>query len=244
MAKTVLITGGAQRIGAVITRRCHELGMNVIIHYHKSHEAALSLCQQLNQVRSNSAAMVQGDISQIADCQRIIASAVTTWQGLDVLINNASSFYPTKIGEVTETQWQDLLGSNVKGPFFLAQAAKPYLEAVSGNIINITDIHADRPLKNYPVYCIAKAGLVMLTKSLAREFGPNVRVNAVSPGVILWPNEENAVSADTQDYIINRTCLKRQGSPKDIADTIVFLLEQNYMTGQVIAVDGGRSIRD
>jgi pteridine reductase len=242
--KVALITGAAKRIGAVIAQHLHNAGMNIVIHYHHSKPEADLLCSQFNNLRSNSAHAVSGDIASTDDCQRIISEAQAQWGRLDALINNASSFYPTRVGETNETQWHDLIGSNLKGPFFLSQAAKPFLLESQGNIINITDIHGDRPLKRYPVYSLAKAGLIMLTKSLARELGPHIRVNAVSPGVILWPNEENAVSDSVQDYIVNRTCLKRKGSPEDIAETVHFLLNQGYITGQTIAVDGGRSVRD
>ena len=165
------------------------------------------------------------------------------WGHLDVLINNASSFYPTAIGTVTEAQWEDLLGSNLKAPFFLAQAAAPALRAQRGCIVNIVDIHADRPLKSYPVYSIAKAGLVMLTKTLARELGPEVRVNAVAPGAILWPEQANELDQAAKDEIIERTALKRQGHPLDVARAVRFLIrDAGYMSGQVLTVDGGRSL--
>ncbi len=244
MKKVALVTGAAKRIGAVIAEKIHAEGFNVIIHYHHSEREALVLTQRLNQQRDHSAVAIQGDIKTSLTCKEIIKTAYQEWQRLDILINNASSFYPTPMGEVNDEQWDDLMGSNLKGPFFLSQAAAPYLQKNSGVIVNIVDIHADRPLKNYPVYCMAKAGLTMLTKALARELAPEIRVNAVAPGVILWPNQQNTINEAIKDHIIDRTCLKRQGLPQDIAETILFLIKQNYMTGQVIAVDGGRSIKD
>ncbi len=243
MNKVVLITGAAKRIGAVITRLLHESGMNVVLHYHHSEAEAFELCKHLNDSRPNSAKVFQADIKEIDACQHLIDQAQKVWGRLDVLVNNASSFYPTPLEQVSENDWEDLVGSNLKGPFFLCQAAATHLVSSKGNIVNIVDIHADKPLKNYPVYCIAKAGLVMLTKSLARELGPSIRVNGVAPGAILWPNEQSSVSAETQQYIINQTLLKRQGNPQDIAETVLFLIKQSYITGQIIAVDGGRSIR-
>ena len=244
MKKVALITGAARRIGAVIAKTLHHEGINVAVHYHHSKEEAYQVCNALNNIRSNSAIPIEGDIKNPQACQEIITKAFEAWGALDILINNASSFYPTPFEEAKESQWEDLIGSNLKGPFFLSQAAAPHLLTSQGNIINLVDIHADKPLKNYPIYSIAKAGLVMLTKSLARELGPAIRVNAVAPGVILWPDEVNALSEQTQNYIISRTCLKRKGRPEDIAETVLFLIRQNYITGQVIAVDGGRSIRD
>lgn len=244
MNKVALITGGAKRIGAVLVQRFHQAGFNTIIHYHHSIEEANLLANKLNEQRDASAIAIKADIRQPSCCQILIEQAFNAWGRLDVLINNASSFYPTPIGQIREETWEDLLGSNLKGPFFLSQAACSFLANTQGNIINITDIHADRPLKNYSVYSIAKAGLAMLTKSMARELAPLVRVNAVAPGVTLWPENDNELSALAKTHLIERTCLKRKGSPDDIADTALFLAEQKYITGQVIVVDGGRSIRD
>ncbi len=241
--RVVLITGAAKRLGAVIAKQLHEQGFKVVIHYHHSKKEAEDACNSFNTIRKDSAAIVHGNIDDIANCQRIIQEAYNIFEQLDALINNASSFYPTPVGSVNLKQWDDLLGSNLKGPFFLSQAAAPFLKRANGNIINITDIHGERPLKNYPVYSIAKAGLIMLTKSLARELGPSIRVNAIAPGPILWPNEKTLLSDTAKEHIIEKTCLKRKGTPQDIAQTVLFLLEQGYITGQVIAVDGGRTIK-
>lgn len=236
-----MITGAARRIGAQIARTLQAEGMNVIIHYRKAADEAQALVDELNALRANSAASVQADLLIMDQLQQSVAQAHAVWGRLDALINNASSFYPTAIGQISETQWDDLLGSNLKAPLFLAQAAAAYLRDTQGCIVNIADIHALRPLKGYPVYCAAKAGLVMLTQSLARELGPQVRVNAVAPGAILWPeSEQNTVA---HELIIERTALKREGSPQDIADTVRFLVaDAPYITGQIIPVDGGRTL--
>lgn len=232
----VLVTGAAKRIGAAIADFLHRQGMNVCVHYHHSERKAHSLCAKFNTKRENSAIALQANLNVVKECTSLINTLHTKWGKLDGLINNASSFYPTPIQKATEEQWEDLIGSNVKAPFFLSQAAAPFLKQTQGCIVNIADIHADKPLKNYPIYCIAKAGLVMLTKSLARELGPEIRVNAVAPGLILWPEDQNEVKKDLQQQIIAKTLLKRQGKPQDIAQTVYFLLEQPYITGQVIAV--------
>ncbi|MEO6697314.1 MAG: pteridine reductase, partial [Gammaproteobacteria bacterium] len=193
-----------------------------------------------NTLREGSVALLQGDLLDIAKLPKLVQQAIAVWGRLDVLINNASTFYPTPVGEVTEAQWDDLMGSNLKAPFFLAQAAAPALTAQQGCIINMADIHAERPLKGYPVYSAAKAGLVMLTKALARELGPAVRVNAVAPGPVLWPAN---MDEQTKQHIESRTALKRAGHPSDVARAILFLIrDAGYITGQVIAVDGGRSV--
>ena len=239
--KVVLITGAAHRVGATIARHLHGLGMNIIVHYRNSRSAAEDLKSELQAIRSNSIYIIQGDLLDIPTLPELVKAAYN-WQGrLDVLVNNASSFYPTPVGEVSETHWDDLLGSNLKAPFFLAQAAETYLRRQHGCIVNIVDIHAERPLKGYAVYSIAKAGLVMLTKTLARELAPDIRVNAVAPGAILWP--EHGASDKTRAQIIAHTALKRQGDPHDVACAVAFLVrEAGYMTGQVLTVDGGRSL--
>lgn len=241
--KVALITGAAQRIGAVIAALLHENGMNVVIHYRDSKQAAEALCTQLNQARPDSAITLQSDLNVTQTFPDLINKAQQHWGRLDALVNNASSFYPTPLGTMTEDNWEDLMASNVKAPLFLSQLAAPFLKIQQGCIINITDIHAQRPLKNYTIYCIAKAGLVMLTKSLAKELGPDIRVNAVAPGAILWPSEGNEVSDDIAQKILQSTCLKRQGTPEDIAKTVLFLIKDAaYITGQIIAVDGGRML--
>ena len=239
--KVVLITGAARRIGAETARILHAHGMNIVIHYRKTRSEALALQTELNDIRSDSVIIVQADLSKSKAIPPLIQQCIETFGRLDVLINNASSFYPTPIGTVTEDNWDDLLSSNLKAPFFLSQAAAPALRKTKGCIVSIIDIHADRPLKEHTVYCMAKSGLVMMTKSLARELGPEIRVNAVSPGAIMWP--ENDLDELTKQRILSRTTLKREGSPTDIANTILFLISQSpYITGQVISVDGGRSL--
>ena len=239
--KTALITGGAKRIGAVTTRTLHQAGYNVIIHCRLSRQAADDLATELNSNRADSARVIQGDLNNETIYDHLIDEAHQCWNRLDVLVNNASSFYPTPIGSITLDDWNNLVNSNMKAPLFLAQAAAPHLKKTSGNIINMVDVHAQRPMKEHPVYCAAKAGLAMLTMSLAKELGPEVRVNGVAPGAILWP--ENDMPEHTKNLILERTSLKRPGKPIDIAKTILFLVRDgDYITGQIIAVDGGRSI--
>lgn len=238
--KVVLITGAAHRLGATTARMLHGEGMNILLHYRHSRDAAEALQTELNDIRPDSIKLLQADLHDTQSLPGLIEEAVNAWDRLDVLINNASSFYPTPIGSVTEAQWDDLIGSNLKAPLFLSQAAAPYLRQHQGCIVSIVDIHAERPLKEFPVYSMAKAGLVMLTKSLACELGPEVRVNAVAPGAILWP--ENLGEAE-KEKIISRTFLKRQGAPEDIARAILYLVrDAGYVSGQVITVDGGRSL--
>jgi len=238
---TALITGGAHRIGATTARTLHAHGINLVLHYRNSATAAEQLADELNALREDSIQLVQGDLHETARLPTLIEAAVDCWGRLDILVNNASAFYPTPVGTVTEAQWDDLMDSNLKAPFFLAQAAAPYLREHHGSIINIVDIHAERPLKAHPVYSMAKAGLVMMTRSLARELGPEVRVNGVAPGAILWP-EQGLDDSDKED-IVSRTALKRRGEPLDIARAVLFLIrEADYMTGQIMTVDGGRSL--
>jgi len=238
--KVVLITGAAHRLGATTARMLHAEGMNILLHYRHSRDAAEALQTELNDIRPNSVNLLQVDLHDTPSLPGLIEEAVKAWDRLDVLINNASSFYPTPIGSVTEAQWDDLIGSNLKAPLFLSQAAAPYLRQHQGCIVSIVDIHAERPLKEFPVYSMAKAGLVMLTKSLACELGPEIRVNAVAPGAILWP--ENLGEAE-KEKIISRTFLKRQGAPEDIAKAILYLVrDAGYVSGQVLTVDGGRSL--
>ncbi len=240
-AKVVLITGAAKRIGAYMTRFLHNKGMNVVIHYRHSSQDAQILCEELNAIRANSALTLQADLNSHLELSTLINKAYNMWHRLDVLVNNASSFYPTPLGQVNDEQWEDLFSSNLKAPFFLSQAAALSLKQTNGCIINITDIHADRPLRNFPVYCMAKAGLVMMTKSLAKELAPDIRVNAIAPGNILWPMDASELSDDLKQELTDRVALKRKGDPEDIAKTVWFLIEDaKYITGQVIAVDGGR----
>ena len=237
----VLITGGARRVGAQIARTLHGAGANLFIHYRTSAAAAISLADEFNAVRPHSAAIHAAHLLSEGASEKLIAAALQEFGRLDVLINNASSFYPTPVGAITQTQWDDLIGSNVKAPLFLSQAATPALREQRGLIINMIDIHALRPLKAHPVYSIAKAGLAMLTRSLARELGPHIRVNGIAPGPVLWP--EGDMEGDLKEEIIAKTALKRHGTPQDVARTALFLAQDApYITGQIIAVDGGRSI--
>jgi len=239
--KCALITGGSKRIGAVTVHLLHEAGYKVIIHCRLSRQAADKLASTLNGKRADSAKVIQGDLNNETIYNSLIDQAFHCWNRLDVLINNASSFYPTAIGSITLNDWDNLMNSNVRAPLFLAQAAAPYLEKTHGTIINIVDIHGQRPMKEHTVYCTAKAGLAMLTLSLAKELGPKIRVNGVAPGAILWP--ENDMPEHTKNLILQRTTLKRAGLPIDIARTILFLArDADYITGQIIAVDGGRSL--
>lgn len=237
----VLVTGSARRVGAVIVRALHQAGYRVIIHYHHSQDEARALADSLNQHRAHSVATLAADLNNFAEYAPLINQAQKIWQRLDVLVNNASSFFSTPVGATTEAQWQDLMNTNLKAPYFLAQAAAEHLAARQGCIINIADIHGKRPLKNYPVYSIAKAGLIMLTQALARELAPNIRVNAVAPGITLLPEKKYAESVITE--LRNRTLLKRFAQPEDIAQTVLFLMQQPNITGQTLAVDAGRSIR-
>jgi len=241
--KVALVTGSARRVGAQTIKRLHSIGYRVIIHYRRSATEASVLADSLNTLRADSATTLQSDLLNTKTLPDLIQEAVEKWGQLDVLINNASAFYPTAIGEITEKDWEVLVGSNLKAPLFLCQAAAAELKKRQGCIVNMVDIHGDRPLELHPVYSIAKAGLIMLTKSMARELGPDVRVNGVAPGVILWP--ESPQNETTQQEIISRTALKREGNPMDIARTIEFLVcNADYITGQIITVDGGRTLQN
>lgn len=239
--KVILITGAARRIGAAIVTRLHANGARVAIHYRSSTKAAEQLAASLNKVRANSAIAIQADLADTEKLPALI-DAVVEWGGrLDGLVNNASSFYPTPIGDISEEQWDELMGSNLKAPLFLSQAASPHLRDSAGTIINILDIHAQRPLRDHAVYGTAKAGLAMLTRSLAKDLAPHVRVNGVSPGAIMWPKEGMTDAA--QQSILRQIPLGRTGEPEDIATCVLYLIrDASYVTGQIIAVDGGRSI--
>ena len=239
--KTALITGAARRIGAEVARTLHDAGANVVIHCRGSLAEAEQLRDALNAQRDNSAQVLQLNLDETDRLDTLVGDAAAFWNGLDFLINNASSFYPTPVGSITPADWDNLFNSNLKAPLFLSQAAAPYLQSSQGCIINMVDIHAFKPMRKHPVYCAAKAGLAMLTQSLARELGPAVRVNGVAPGAIMWP--EHDMDDATKQHIIERTALQRHGEPADIAKTILFLLrDAPYITGQIIAVDGGRSL--
>lgn len=241
--KVVLITGGAKRVGGSICRRLHAQGANLVVHYRTSVGEAQALQAELNQIRPSSVALAQADLLDIARLPGLIDETVRRFGRLDALVNNASSFFPTPLGEITEKAWDDLIGSNLKAPLFLSQAAAPELRKQYGCIVNIVDIHAEWPLKRYVVYNSAKGGLAALTRSLAQELGPEIRVNGVSPGPILWPENGEWKEEAARRHIIERTLLKRTGEPDDIARTVAFLIaDAPYITGQIIAVDGGRSV--
>lgn len=237
----MLITGAAKRIGACVARTLHTNGANIAIHYRGSAGEADALADELNAIRPGSALKAQADLLDTKRLGELVDEVVAQTGRLDILLNNASTFYPTPLDEVTEEHWDDLLGTNLKAPLFLSKAAAPHLRASKGMIINIVDIHSQRPLRNHPVYGPAKAALGMLTRSLARDLSPEVRVNGVSPGAILWP--EDGMDDKTEQIILKQVPLGRTGEPADIARTILFLAKDApYITGQIIAVDGGRSI--
>lgn len=239
--KVALITGAAHRIGATIARTLHSEGMNIALHYRNSRSEAEVLYSELNRLRPGSVLLIQADLLDINAMPSIVRTAETAWGRLDVLVNNASTFYPTALGSITEDHWDDLVGSNLKAPLFLSQAAAPALARQQGCIVNIIDIHAQRPMKGFPVYSVAKAGLAMLTMSLARELGPTIRVNGVAPGAILWPEHE--LAEENKEEIIDRTALKRQGQPADIARAVRYLIrDADYVSGHILNVDGGRSL--
>jgi pteridine reductase len=241
--KTVLVTGGAKRVGAAIARRLHAAGANIIIHYRNSINDALALCLELNESRTDSAQCVHADLVDVTELKPMVEEAIKCFGRLDALINNASSFYATPLAAIDESQWLDLVGTNLKAPLYLSQAAAEELRRCNGCIVNIADIHAERPMQGHLLYNVAKSGLVALTKSLAQELAPQVRVNAVAPGVIVWPEGEAWQDAEQRKRIVAHTLLKREGEPDDIAKAVQFLIaDAPYITGQVIAVDGGRSI--
>ncbi len=239
--KTVLVTGSAARIGACIATQLHARDCDVLLHCNSNIEGATILAEQLNAQRANSAFVISADLSRAAGLEQLVEACKQRWDSLDVLVNNASRFYPTSVGETTAWQWDDLINSNLRGPYFLCQELLAPLHKAGGCIVNILDIHASRPMKNHAVYSIAKAGLQMMTLSLARELAPEIRVNGVAPGAILWP--ENEGDAATQQAILDRIALGRLGHPEDIARAVSYLaLDAPYVTGQVLAVDGGRTL--
>lgn len=241
--KVALVTGAAHRIGERIAKELHDNGYRIVIHYRNSAAAAQQLVDKLNQQRSDSAHCLQANLADLQAIKILASETVNRWGRLDALINNASSFYPTDIQTSTEEQWEDLMSGNVKGAFFLSQALIPELEKTRGCIVNLIDIHADAPLKNHSIYCIAKAGAAMMTKSLANDLGPNIRVNGISPGAILWPENEAELTVEAKSSILKRVPLEKVGDPGDIARTAKFLIcDAPYITGQIIAVDGGRSL--
>lgn len=240
--RVVLLTGAARRVGAETARTLHAAGASVMIHYNRSSADAEALVAELNAHRPGSAHCGSADLRDVARIPGLIDATLERFGRLDVLVNNASTFYPTPLGSITEAQFDDLLGTNLKAPLFLSQAARPALRSTQGLILNIVDIHGLRPLRDYPVYSAAKAGLVMLTRALARELGPEIRVNGIAPGAVMWPSDGRADAA-TQQRIIDQTALKRSGSAADVARTALFFAaDAPYVTGQILAVDGGRSV--
>ncbi|HXN11266.1 MAG TPA: pteridine reductase [Steroidobacteraceae bacterium] len=239
--KTALVTGGARRVGASIVRALHAEGANVMIHCHRSLAEAERLAAQLRTQRAGSAASIAADLLDAAALPQLVDAALGCFGGLDLLVNNASSFYPTRIGQISLAEWDDLIGTNLRAPLFLAQAAAPALRRARGAVLNIVDIHGLRPLRDHAVYSTAKAGLVMLTRALARELAPEVRVNAIAPGPVLWP--ESGIDEQRKAGILSSTPLARAGEPADVARTVLFFAaDAPFITGQVLAVDGGRSI--
>lgn len=237
----VLLTGAARRVGREIAKRLHGAGYDLALHYRNSKEEAEQLAAELEHRRAGSVLLLSGDLADAAVWPALVRRAVQRFGRLDALVNNASAFFPTAVGETTETQWDELFASNAKAPYFLAQAAAPHLRAARGAIVNLVDIYAERPLLRHPVYSMAKAALAMMTAALARELGPEVRVNGVAPGAVLWP-EAGKPYTDQQD-LVRQTSLKRAGSPEDVAGAVLFLLrDATYVTGEILKVDGGRSL--
>ena len=236
-----LITGAARRIGATIAERLHAQGYRVAIHCRHSRNEADALAKRLNSVRANSAHAFSADLLLQEQLDGLVDEVCAAFGRIDLLVNNASAFYPTNVGDTTREQWDELVGSNFTAPYFLVQAALPALRAAHGNVINLLDIHASRPMVGHAVYSAAKAGMHMMTRALAQELAPAVRVNGVAPGAILWP--ENGGSEADRERIVADTPLGRTGSPEDIANAVIFLARGEFITGQVIAVDGGRSVR-
>lgn len=241
MNEVMLVTGGAQRLGAAIVRRLHEAGYRVVIHCHRSLDAAQALAAELNRARTDSALALCADLGDPDALRRLVGQAAARWSRLDGLVNNAAVFRPTALADESPADWAALMDINLRAPFLLSQAAHPWLAAGGGVIVNITDIYAERPKANHAVYCASKAGLAGLTRALARDLGPQVRVNGVAPGAILWPE---AGDATEQGRLLNRTPLGRAGDPADIAGAVLYLVRAPYVTGQIIAVDGGRSVTD
>lgn len=237
--KVVLVTGGARRLGAVIARRLHRSGMNLVIHYRSADSAAHALQESLHEEREASVVLMKGDLLDIDKCRGVIHQCIQSFGRLDVVVNNASTFYPTPVGEVTGDQWEDLLGMNLRAPFFLTQEAAPELRRNGGCVVNMVDVYGRTPLKDHPVYSVAKAGLIALTRSLARELAPEVRVNAIAPGAILWPEGDDNELAHQR--IVSSTPLKRTGNPEEIAEAVMFLINgATFTSGHVLPVDGGR----
>ena len=236
--KTALITGGAARIGAQIVKTLHHNQFNIIIHCNQSKDKAQLLCDELNSIRANSVEIVLGNLNNIDELDFLVSSI----KSIDLLVNNASVFYPKSVEDSEMKDWDDVININLKAPFFLSKGLSKILSKNDGSIINIIDIHSERPLKKHAIYNISKAGLKMLTQTLAKELAPRIRVNGVSPGSILWPQDSAEISEDDKNLMLERIALHRQGSPQDIADTVLFLANSNYITGQIINIDGGRTL--
>ena len=236
--KTALITGGAARIGAQIAKTLHSNNFKIIIHCNHSIEKAERLSDSLNSITSDTAEVISGDLNKIEN----ILSIVNSIDSLDLLVNNASVFYPKSVEDSELDDWNDVINVNLRAPFFLSKGLSKKLTTNHGSIINIIDIHADRPLKNHAVYNISKAGLKMMTQTLAKELAPSIRVNGVSPGSILWPEASAEISESEKKVMLERIALNRQGTPQDIADTVLFLANSDYITGQIINIDGGRTL--
>jgi pteridine reductase len=236
--KTALITGGAARIGAQIVKTLHQNQFNIIIHCNQSKDKAQLLCDELNSIRANSVDIVLGNLNNIDELDSLVSSI----KSIDLLVNNASVFYPKSVEDSEMKDWDDVININLKAPFFLSKGLSKTLSKNDGSIINIIDIHSERPLKKHAIYNISKAGLKMLTQTLAKELAPSIRVNGVSPGSILWPQDNAEISEDDKNLMLERIAMQRQGSPQDIADTVLFLANSNYITGQIINIDGGRTL--
>lgn len=236
--KTALITGGAARIGAQIVKTLHHNQFNIIIHCNQSKDKAQLLCDELNSIRANSVEIISGNLNNIDELDSLVSSI----KSIDLLVNNASVFYPKSVEDSEMKDWDDVININLKAPFFLSKGLSKTLSKNDGSIINIIDIHSERPLKKHAIYNISKAGLKMLTQTLAKELAPRIRVNGVSPGSILWPQDSAGISEDDKNLMLERIALHRQGSPQDIADTVLFLANSNYITGQIINIDGGRTL--
>ena len=236
--KTALITGGAARIGAQIVKTLHHNQFNIIIHCNQSKDKAQLLCDELNSIRANSVEIVSGNLNNIDELDSLVSSI----KSIDLLVNNASVFYPKSVENSEMKDWDDVININLKAPFFLSKGLSKTLSKNDGSIINIIDIHSERPLKKHAIYNISKAGLKMLTQTLAKELAPRIRVNGVSPGSILWPQDSAEITEDDKNLMLERIALHRQGSPQDIADTVLFLANSNYITGQIINIDGGRTL--
>lgn len=241
--QTALVTGGARRIGAALVRTLHAAGANVVVHCRRSRADADALAAELEATRAGSTRVVAADLQEPEACARVVDAAIDAWERLDIVVNNASTFYPTPVGAIDAASFDDLVGSNLRAPTFVAQAAAPALAATGGCIVNLADVHGLRPLDRYPVYCAAKAGLVMLTRALARELAPNVRVNAIAPGSILWPEGPAGGDPAARQAVLEATPLARQGEPADVAGALMYLVrDARFVTGQVLAVDGGRGL--